>query len=48
MLMLGNAKERGLDEWKSLFAAADKRFYLERVLPLRNSHLQVLELVWTP
>jgi hypothetical protein len=48
MMILGNAKERTLEEWKTLFATADSRFRLERVMPLSNSHLSVLELVWTP
>ncbi|KAK5166472.1 uncharacterized protein LTR77_008015 [Saxophila tyrrhenica] len=48
MFALFNAGERTLDQWKALFARADERFQLQRVWPLRNSQLSLLELVWSP
>ncbi|RYC60928.1 hypothetical protein CHU98_g5281 [Xylaria longipes] len=41
-----NSYERHLDEWKSLLAAADKRFVLHRVYETMESQLSVLEVHW--
>lgn len=41
-----NSYERHLDEWKSLLAAADKRFVLHRVHETMESQLSVLEVHW--
>ncbi|KAI1405546.1 sterigmatocystin 8-O-methyltransferase [Hypoxylon fuscum] len=38
--------ERHLDEWKSLLAAADKRFVLHRVFETMDSQLSMLEVHW--
>ena len=46
MLTYFNAKERTLEEWKSLINAADARFRLQQVIPLKNSPLSVMEFVW--
>ncbi|KAI1111588.1 O-methyltransferase [Nemania sp. NC0429] len=41
-----NSNERHLDEWKSLLAAADKRFVLHKVYETMESQLAVLEVHW--
>ncbi|KAI1324373.1 sterigmatocystin 8-O-methyltransferase [Xylariaceae sp. FL0255] len=41
-----NSYERHLDEWKSLLAAADKRFVLHKVHETMESQLSVLEVHW--
>ncbi|OTA98974.1 hypothetical protein M426DRAFT_257799 [Hypoxylon sp. CI-4A] len=41
-----NSYERHLDEWKSLLAAADKRFVLHKVYETMDSQLSVLEVHW--
>ncbi|KAI0470060.1 sterigmatocystin 8-O-methyltransferase [Xylariaceae sp. FL0804] len=41
-----NSRERYLDEWKSLLAAADERFVLHRVLEPKESLLSMLEIHW--
>jgi hypothetical protein len=41
-----NGYERHLDEWKSLLAAADKRFVLHRVFETMESQLSILEVHW--
>ncbi|KAK8024993.1 S-adenosyl-L-methionine-dependent methyltransferase [Apiospora arundinis] len=43
-----NARERELDEWKALFAAADERFVLRRVIEPERSMVAILEIVWDP
>ncbi|KAK3702482.1 hypothetical protein LTR37_014844 [Vermiconidia calcicola] len=48
MLAFMNAKERTLDEWKNMIRTADARFQFEQVIPLKNSLLSVIELVWAP
>lgn len=40
-----NGRERYLEEWKALFAAADGRFVLHRVL-VPDHRLSVLEVHW--
>ena len=46
MATLFNARERYLDEWKGLLAAADDRFHLQRVIQPEGSLLVILEIVW--
>ncbi|OTA81647.1 hypothetical protein M434DRAFT_25216 [Hypoxylon sp. CO27-5] len=47
MLEVGNAKERTIDEWLSLFRQADSRFiFKSRVLPLHSRLLCLLEIGW--
>lgn len=47
MLEIGNAKERGLDEWKSLFEQADSRFVFKGIQQqLQGSSLAILEITW--
>ncbi|EPE28201.1 S-adenosyl-L-methionine-dependent methyltransferase [Glarea lozoyensis ATCC 20868] len=41
-----NGRERYLDEWKYLLAAADKRFVLHRVYVPKDSLLGILEIHW--
>ena len=41
-----NSRERYLDEWKALLAAADKRFALHKVVQLEGSLLAMLEVHW--
>ncbi|GAP92082.1 putative sterigmatocystin 8-O-methyltransferase [Rosellinia necatrix] len=41
-----NSRERYLDEWKSLLAAADERFVLHQVFEPKDSLLSVLEVHW--
>ncbi|KAI4859014.1 sterigmatocystin 8-O-methyltransferase [Hypoxylon rubiginosum] len=40
------ARERNLQEWKALLAAADERFVLQRVIQQGRSSLAILEVVW--
>ncbi|PVI04128.1 S-adenosyl-L-methionine-dependent methyltransferase [Periconia macrospinosa] len=44
--VFGNGRERYLDEWKALLAAADKRFVLEKVHVPKDNLLGVLEVTW--
>jgi hypothetical protein len=46
MLGFFNARERSLQEWKALLAAADVRFVLQRVIPHGRSSMAILEVVW--
>lgn len=41
-----NGRERYLDEWKALLAAADDRFILNRVYVPKRSLLGILEVLW--
>lgn len=41
-----NSRERYLDEWKALLAAADERYVLKRVIDPKDSLLAILEIVW--
>lgn len=41
-----NGRERYLDEWKALLAAADERFVLHQVHVPKNAVLGVLEIHW--
>lgn len=41
-----NGRERYLDEWKALLAAADERFVLHRVFEPKDSSLGILEIHW--
>ena len=43
-----NARERYLDEWNALLAAADERFVLRRVVKPEESLFSILEIVWDP
>lgn len=40
-----NARERYLEEWKAVLAAADERFVLNRVL-VPDHRLSILEVLW--
>ncbi|ETS86516.1 hypothetical protein PFICI_00344 [Pestalotiopsis fici W106-1] len=46
--MLGgfNARERSIQEWKALLAAADERFVIRRVIPHARSSMSIKEIVW--
>ncbi|KAI1385143.1 putative O-methyltransferase [Hypoxylon trugodes] len=46
MLELSNAKERDLDEWKTLFQEADPRFIFQGVKQPSGSNLAIIELAW--
>lgn len=46
MLQIGNAKERTLLEWKSLFRQADERFAFQDVKQPQGSQLAILEFKW--
>lgn len=48
MLEMHNGKERDLDDWKQLFASADKRFRIVSVKQPPSSRLGLLEVEWTP
>jgi hypothetical protein len=41
-----NGRERYLDEWKALLAAADERFVLHQVFVPKDSLLGVIEVHW--
>jgi hypothetical protein len=41
-----NGRERYLDEWKALLAAADERFVLHKVFVPKDSLLGVIEVHW--
>lgn len=46
MLEIGNARERGLEEWQALFKEADSRFAFQGVIQPPGSRLAILELKW--
>ena len=46
MKQMMNAKEREMDEWVALFAAADPGFNLTSVQVPQGSKLAVLQVVW--
>lgn len=46
MLEIGNAKERDLAEWKSLFEQADSRFIFKGMKQPPGSRLAILETTW--
>lgn len=46
MLELQNSRERELDDWEALFAAADRRFVWKGGRQPRGSRLWILEAVW--
>ncbi|KAL7622165.1 hypothetical protein AAE478_007668 [Parahypoxylon ruwenzoriense] len=46
MLEIGNAKERDLSEWKSLFGQADPRFVFKGMEQPPGSSLAILEATW--
>ncbi|KAI0172756.1 putative O-methyltransferase [Hypoxylon sp. FL1284] len=46
MLEIGNAKERTLDEWKSLFEQADPKYVFKGMQQLPGSSLAFLEAAW--
>lgn len=41
-----NGRERHLDEWEALLAAADERFVLHRVYEQEQTSLAILEVHW--
>jgi hypothetical protein len=41
-----NGRERYLDEWKALLAAADKRFVIQQVIVPKDNLLGILEVTW--
>lgn len=41
-----NSRDRYLDDWKALLAAADERFVLHRVVQIEGSLLSMLEVHW--
>ncbi|KAJ9367330.1 hypothetical protein DTO282F9_7368 [Paecilomyces variotii] len=46
MLEIGNAKERDIDEWQSLFEQADPRFHFKGAKQPPGSILSILEATW--
>ena len=46
MLAFMNSKERTMEDWTNLFATADAQYKLQKVVPLQNSNLSVLEFMW--
>lgn len=46
MLEICNARERDLDEWKSLFVQADARFKFKGVTQPEGSTLALIEASW--
>lgn len=46
MWRLFNAKERDLDDWKSLIAMADERFKITKIVTPEGSQLSIIELTW--
>jgi hypothetical protein len=42
-----NGRERYLDEWKALLAAADERFVLHQVFVPKDSLLGIIEVHWS-
>lgn len=46
MLEIGNAKERDLAEWKSVFQQADPKFVLGELRQPSGSSLSILEFIW--
>lgn len=41
-----NSRDRYLDEWKALLAAADRRYVLHRVYVPEDSLLGIIEIYW--
>lgn len=48
MLEIGNAKERDVEDWKTLFSQADERFAFTGVTTPSGSSLAIIELTWKP
>ena len=48
MHIVQNAKERDLEEWTNLLAAADSRFRLHEVKHNNESIIALLDIVWQP
>lgn len=48
MLNIFGARERDLNMFKTLFAAADPRFKFVGATPLEGSMLSIVEAVWDP
>jgi len=46
MLEIGNAKERDLSEWESLFQNADERFIFKGAKQPLGSSLAIIEAGW--
>lgn len=46
MLEVANAKERDLEEWKTLLGTADARFVFQGVTQPFGSKLAIIETVW--
>ncbi len=46
MMEINNAKERDLDEWKTLFDKADSRFIYKGLRQPPGSKLGIIEAVW--
>lgn len=46
MLEIGNAKERDMEEWKTLFAEANARFKVTNVNQPMGSNLAIIETTW--
>lgn len=46
ILEIGNAEERNIEEWKSLFDQADGRFILQAMVQPPGSNLAILEVEW--
>lgn len=46
MLEIGNARERDIDEWQSLFELADPRFNFKGAKQPLGFILSILEAIW--
>ncbi|KAK4443168.1 O-methyltransferase-domain-containing protein [Podospora aff. communis PSN243] len=46
MWRLFNAKERDIDDWRSLVAMADERFKITKILRPEGSQLSIIEVTW--
>lgn len=46
MLEIGNARERDVDEWETIFRQADERFIFKGARQPQGSALSILELEW--
>ncbi|GAB1729791.1 hypothetical protein NU195Hw_g8764t1 [Hortaea werneckii] len=45
-LHLLGARNRGLEEWQVIFAAADRRFVFASIRRMFDCHLAILEFIW--
>jgi hypothetical protein len=48
MLSMSNSAEREAEDWKRLFASADKSFKWKGITEPKGSSLALIEAVWEP